>query len=274
MGFSFVTAPARAGGRTLVLGAATALVLLAPGAFAQQAPQPKAQKAQPKGKQPPAQAPAQPAPQAQQPPQQPPQQQGQPGAGGEQPLPVVYSPWTKFCGKDEKVANSKTVCITMKEARLESGQFLAAAQLIEPEGETKKALRVLLPLGMQLPTGSRVVLDQDAAGAKPGRFVVCLPNGCLAETEVDQEFIGNLKKSQNMWLQAINIMGQAVSYPLPLADFAKANEGPATDPKAFQEQQEKLQAELQKKAEDARKRLQQRQPGAPGAAAPAPTQAR
>jgi hypothetical protein len=164
----------------------------------------------------------------------------------------------------------------MKEARLETGQFLAAAQLIEPEGETKKALRVLLPLGMQLPTGSRVVLDQDAAGAKPGRFVVCLPNGCLAETEVDQDFVGNLKKSQNMWLQAINIMGQAVSYPLPLADFAKANEGPATDPKQFQEQQEKLQAELQKKADEQRKKLQQRQPGAaaPGAAAPAPTQAR
>src|SRR5947209_12907245 len=47
-----------------------------------------------------------------------------------------YSPWTKFCGKDN--AQAKEVCLTVKEARLETGQFLAGAALIEQQGEEKK----------------------------------------------------------------------------------------------------------------------------------------
>jgi len=37
-------------------------------------------------------------------------------------------------------------------------------------------------------------------------------------------------------------------------DFAKAYDGPPTDPKAFEEQQKKLQEELQKRAEETRKK--------------------
>ena len=58
------------------------------------------------------------------------------------------------------------------------------------------------------------------------------------------------------------MQGTPISLPLPLADFAKAYDGPATDPKVFEEQQRKLQEELQKKAEDARKKLEGQQPGA------------
>ena len=46
------------------------------------------------------------------------------------------------------------------------------------------------------------------------------------------------------------------------SDFAKAYDGPPTDPKVFEEQQKKLQDELQKRAEDARKRLESQQPPA------------
>ena len=64
-----------------------------------------------------------------------------------------------------------------------------------------------------------------------------------------------------------------ISLPLPLNDFAKAYDGPPTDPKAFEEQQRKLQEELQKKAEEARKKLEGQQSQAPGAPAPAPAPA-
>ena len=57
-------------------------------------------------------------------------------------------------------------------------------------------------------------------------------------------------------MQAINMQGTPISLPLPLTDFAKAYEGPPTDPKVFEEQQRKLQDELQKKAEEARKKLE------------------
>jgi hypothetical protein len=47
---------------------------------------------------------------------------------------------------------------------------------------------------------------------------------------------------------------------LPLGDFSKAYDGPPTDPKEFEAQQQKLQAELQKRAEEARKKLEGGQP--------------
>src|SRR5262245_28325539 len=48
---------------------------------------------------------------------------------------VIYSPWTKFCSKDQNQGAAKKVCLTVKEARLETGQFLAGAALIEQEGD-------------------------------------------------------------------------------------------------------------------------------------------
>jgi hypothetical protein len=59
-----------------------------------------------------------------------------------------------------------------------------------------------------------------------------------------------------------------MSPQLDLRDFAKAYDGPPTDPKVFEEQQKKLQDELQKRAEEARKRLENQQPPA-GQPAPA-----
>jgi len=124
---------------------------------------------------------------------------------------------------------------------------------------------------MQLPQGTRMLLDKEQP--LTGRYIVCLPNGCMADFDVNAEFVGKLKKGQQIVLQGINLPGQAASYMLPLTDFAKANEGPATDPKKFEEDQKKLQDELQKKAEEARKRLQAAPPGGTAPApAPAPAQ--
>jgi invasion protein IalB len=256
----FVFAPARPVRRmatciattvTLIVGSAVALAQ-------QPTPQPQPQppvpapKATPRPVQPAQkQAPKQP----QQPAQQAPAEQ-QAAAPADQP-PIVYSPWTKFCGKDNN-PQAKEVCLTVKEARLETGQFLAGAALIEQAGEEKKLFRITLPLGMQIPQGTRMLLDKEQP--MTGRYIVCLPNGCMADFDVTAEFVGKLKKGQQIVLQGINLPGQAASYMLPLADFAKANEGPATDPKKFEEDQKKLQDELQKKAEEARKRLQQTPP--------------
>jgi len=275
-----VFAPVRPARRAATyLTAAAALAVATASALAQTpAPQPQAQPPMPAPKAAP--RPAQPAQKATPPAKQPqqPAQQGAPTdpqagqqAQGEQP-PVVYSPWTKFCGKDNN-PQAKEVCLTVKEARLETGQFLAGAALIEQAGEEKKLFRITLPLGMQLPQGTRMILDKEEP--LTGRYIVCLPNGCMADFDVTKDFVGKLKKGQQIVLQGINLPGQAASYMLPLADFAKANEGPATDPKKFEEDQKKLQDELQKKAEEARKRLQAQPPGgtAPAPApAPAPAQ--
>jgi hypothetical protein len=145
---------------------------------------------------------------------------------------------------------------------------VVAAVIIEPEGEPKKILRVTLPLGMQLVHGTRVIIDNNAPAQSP--YVICFANGCMSDYEVTPELLANLKKGQNLVIQAINSNGAPLTLPLPLAEFAKAYDGPPTDPKVFEETQKKLQEELQKRAEEARKKLEANPPaGTPAAAAPA-----
>jgi invasion protein IalB len=245
----------------VIAGLAAGAVLVSLPALGQQPPaqQPApAPKAAPKTapKTPPAAKKDAPAPQAQ---QQPAQQQAQPQQDA---IQLIYSPWTKFCLKGQDT-NAKQVCFTGKDGRIESGQPVVAAVIIEPEGEPKKVLRVTLPLGMQLVHGTRIYVDQNQPQQSP--YVICFQNGCMSDYEATADQLANMKKGQALTVQAINANGQALTLQLPLADFAKAYDGPPTDPKVFEEQQKKLQEELQKRADDARKRLeeQQKQQGAP-----------
>jgi invasion protein IalB len=267
MNFRILAAPVLPRGRVFALLAATALTAtsLIPQAQAQQPPAPAAapKAAAPKAAAPkaaPKAAPA-PGPTAQAP-------AGAPPAAGAQPpdqqVQLIYAPWTKFCLKGQD-ANAKQVCFTGKDGRIESGQPVIAAVIIEPEGEPKKILRVTLPLGMQLVHGTRVIVDSNPPAQSP--YVICFANGCMSDYEVTPELLANLKKGQNLIVQAINSNGAPLTLPLPLAEFAKAYDGPPTDPKVFEETQKKLQEELQKRAAEARAKLEAQQ--APGTAPPA-----
>jgi invasion protein IalB len=155
------------------------------------------------------------------------------------------------------------VCFTGKDGRIESGQPVIAAVIIEPEGEPKKILRVTLPLGMQLVHGTRIIVDSNAPLQSP--YVICFQNGCMSDYEATPELLASMKKGQNLVVQAINANGAPLTLPLPLGEFAKAYDGPPTDPKQFEETQKKLQEELQKRAEEQRKKLEQANPGAAAA---------
>jgi invasion protein IalB len=216
-----------------VVGGAVAMAQTTPApapAPAPAAPKKAPRKAEKKEPAPPAQAQPAPAPQTA------PQQPMQPAAAPAPMPPVIYSPWTKICPKPPPNApQTPGICLTVKEARLETGQFVAGAALIEQAGEDKKLLRITLPLGMQLAPGTRVTLDAEQPLAGP--YVVCVPNGCMADYQITGEFVGKLKKGQQLLLQGVNMPGQVAGFTLPLGDFAKASDGPPTDPEIFEAKQ-------------------------------------
>ena len=244
MNFRLLAATARPRERALALLAAVTLaaVPFVPDALAQTAPAAKGKTAAP-----PKAAQAAPA-----------------AAPAEQQVQLIYAPWTKFCLKGQD-AKAKQVCFTGKDGRIESGQPVIAAVIIEPEGEPKKILRVTLPLGMQLVHGTRIIIDSNPPQQSP--YVICFANGCMSDYEVTPEMLAHLKKGQNLIVQAINSNGAPLTLPLPLAEFAKAYDGPPTDPKVFEETQKKLQEELQKRAAEARAKLEATQQNAGSAPA-------
>jgi invasion protein IalB len=272
-----VSAAPRTASKVFAAFAAATLMAFAavPETSAQPQPAQPAQPAQPRQQQQPrprAQQPAQPAQPAQQAPaqaQQPPAaQQQQP----QQDAQLIFSPWVKLCNKDPD-PNAKRICVTVKDGRVESGLLVVSVALIEMDGEQRKLLRMSLPYGVALQHGTRMIVDQGQPATAP--FVTCLPpvvppGGCIADYEATADLVGRMKKGQVLTVQAIHMNGQAMSPQLMLADFAKAYDGPPTDPKVFEEQQKKLQDELQKRAEDARKRLENQAPGTTPPAAGTP----
>ncbi|MEZ0170836.1 invasion associated locus B family protein [Microvirga sp. TS319] len=245
---SFATRIASLGGSC---GLAIAAALLASAPASAQAPKPAAQPAKP----------AAPAP-----------AQAQQQASGPTVVQVKAEPsqpeWTKVCGKDQ---NTNTeICYTTRDFVSDQGQPVLALAVYDVKGpQPQKVVRFVMPLGLLLQPGLRFAVDQGQA--TPGRYVMCLPNGCFAEAQVKDDFIASLKKGANLNVSVQNQVGREITFAVPAAGFGKAFDGPPIDPKVLEEQQKKLQEELQKKSEEMRqKMLQSNGAAAPGAQPAAP----
>jgi len=177
-------------------------------------------------------------------------QQAAPGEAVQQQVQVMSSPWTRYCAKglteQSSEVTTKKVCFTASDGHLTSGQKLVIALLLEPEASRTKLLRVTLPLGVALVPGTRIVIDEKEAMTAP--FVVCLPkNGCMADYKADADLIEKLKGGGTLAIQAFE-KGRPISFTLPLTGFAKAYDGPASDPTGLD--QEGLPNELQSQSDD------------------------
>jgi invasion protein IalB len=160
---------------------------------------------------------------------------------------LIATPWTRYCaqGLTEKSSEITTqkVCFTASDSHLASGEKMVIALVIESGEGDAKLLRVTLPLGVALVPGARIVIDEKDAMVAP--FVVCLPkNGCMADFQADAELIAKLKGGRSLAIQAFD-KSRPISFTLPLTDFAKAYDGPPSDPTALNEQQKSLQNQLQ-----------------------------
>ena len=195
----------------------------------------------------PAQPPAQQAPPSQ---QAQPQQSSQPSG----PMRVELSPsqteWTKVCGHDATA--NKDVCYTTRDFGTQADQPpVLALAVYDVKGDDQKIVRFLMPVGLMLAPGFRFSVDKGAT--QDGRFEICFPNGCFAETKVKGPTIDAMKKGQVVNVAVKNQVNNEVTFAVPIAGFGKAFDGAAIDPKVLEEQQKRLQDEMQKKAEDMRK---------------------
>jgi invasion protein IalB len=206
------------------------------------------------------------------------QTQPAPGSPVPQPAPPqgplraelvpTQSEWTKVCGKDP--AANKEICYTTRDFSAEKDKPpVLALAIYDIKGEDMRIVRLLMPVGLMLRPGFRFSIDKGQP--QEGAFEICFPNGCFAESKVKGATIAELKKGTTMNVDVKNQANNLVTFGIPLAGFDKAFDGPPVDPKVLEEQQKKLQAELQKRAEDERKKLEAGKPadGTGGAAAPA-----
>jgi invasion protein IalB len=167
-------------------------------------------------------------------------------AGEEAKVPaLVYSPWTKFCIKD--------TCFTGSDARTECSIAVAAVVFARAD-EAKKNLRVTLPKSVNVERGVRISIDQSRPIELP--FTQCHPNGCIADYEAGPELIDRLKHGQMLIVEALDSANAPISRSLPLLHFNDAYDGPALEPKAFEQviSKEEMQALEERSKREAEER--------------------
>jgi invasion protein IalB len=213
-----------------------------------------------------------------------PAQPGVPAAPGQAPPPGQPAPpskvdlvspepqWAKFCAKQP--GNGKDACATMRDFSTSADQPpMISINLFDVAGEERRKLRFLmLPIGMLLKPGFRVVVDKN--DPIDGKYDMCFQNACSAEIDIGAKTLETLKKGQNMAIvmrvPGGDVSGRELTFNVPLKDLGTAFDGKPTDPKVLEQQRQALQQQLQKKAVEQRKALEQQQgAGAPATPAPA-----
>jgi invasion protein IalB len=136
---------------------------------------------------------------------------------------IKYGDWQKFCFK---TPGTNQVCRTSITGTFDTGQTAVRADLIERDGEGKARLQLFLPVGMYLPSGVKLTIDQGKPHQIP--YVWCLTNICIAADVADPALIGEMEKGQNLQLEAVDSSVLSVITTMPLGPFASVRQGAPT----------------------------------------------
>jgi invasion protein IalB len=128
---------------------------------------------------------------------------------------IKYGDWRKVCFKP---GGTSMVCRTSISGTWDTGQVAVRADLIEREGESAARLQLFLPVGLYLPAGVKVTIDQGAAHQIP--YVWCLTNTCIAAEVADPKLIQDMEAGQKLVLEVVDSNVLAVTTTLSLAQFA------------------------------------------------------
>ena len=161
--------------------------------------------------------------------------------------------WVKLCSENPE--NKQQICVVSRERRAATGQLLAAVSVREVQD--KKFLVTAVPPGMLLRPGLQVQID--GANATNMTYTICFPNLCFAESEVNADFVGSMKRGTQLVITTLNQQAKPVNFDVSLQGFTASYDGEAIDPAKLQAEQQKLQDELKRKAEEARRQLIEKQ---------------
>lgn len=80
-------------------------------------------------------------------------------------------------------------------------------------------LRIIAPLGVLLPSGLGLRVDDQNIGATD--FVRCVPNGCIAEARLNDDLLGKLKKGKNATFVIFQTPEEGIGIPVSLNGFGE-----------------------------------------------------
>lgn len=140
-----------------------------------------------------------------------------PAPPGPQVAGASASGWTTSCSSLSR-QGSQDCTISQSVQLARTGQVVARVSVRVPGDTRAAALLIELPLGLYLPAGVRVQIDEGKPADLP--FQTCQAQGCMVLAPIEAEMLAALKAGQQMSLAAQLAGREPLSLSLPLEGFA------------------------------------------------------
>ena len=128
-----------------------------------------------------------------------------------------YGDWQMSC--DTPPGASFEQCAIIQNVTAEDQPNVGLSVIVLKTADQKaRLLRVLAPLGVLLPNGLGLNVDDQKIGRVP--FVRCLPNGCVAEVVLDDKLIAQLQTGKSAIFVVFRTPEEGVGIPVSLSGFA------------------------------------------------------
>jgi invasion protein IalB len=132
-----------------------------------------------------------------------------------------HGDWELRC--ETPTGASKEQCALIQSVAAEDKPNVNLVVIVLKTADGKsKLLRVLAPLGVLLPSGLGLKIDQTDLGR--AGFVRCLPTGCVAEVVMDDKLLEQLRSGQTATFVIFQTPEEGIGIPLALTGFKEGFE--------------------------------------------------
>ena len=125
----------------------------------------------------------------------------------------VHGDWQIRCDTPAGAQNEQCALIQSVVAEDRSNAGLTVI-ILKTADQKSKLMRVVAPLGVLLPSGLGLKLDDKDVGR--AGFVRCLPNGCVAEVVMDDTLLNQLKTAKTATFIIFETPEEGIGFPLSL----------------------------------------------------------
>jgi invasion protein IalB len=130
-----------------------------------------------------------------------------------------HGDWETRCETPPGAAHEQCALIQSVAAEDRPNITLIVIVLKTADGKSR-LLRVIAPLGVLIPSGLGLKIDQADVGR--AGFVRCLPNGCIAEVVMEDKLVDQMKNGQSATFIIFQTPEEGIGIPLALAGFKDA----------------------------------------------------
>jgi invasion protein IalB len=130
----------------------------------------------------------------------------------------VHKDWQIRC--DTPPGAKSEQCALLQSVTSEDRANIGLTVIVLKTADQKSRLmRVVAPLGVLLPSGLGLKIDQADVGR--AGFVRCLPNGCIAEVVMDDALIQKLRNGKTATFIIFQTPEEGIGFPMSLAGFGE-----------------------------------------------------